>query len=152
MEEIDKRDKLFTKFKKSKQPSDNQNYKIAPNKVQSMIKKKQKNFLVEKLNQNIGKLKELWKSLKSLGLPSKQKSSSTICLEKDGILSFDHKANAEIFKDFHSNLANDLVKKLRGPPNKFGTGTVKGYYKNLNLEEKSLAFEPTTHAVVLKLL
>ena len=117
-----------------------------------MIKKKQKNFIAEKLNQNISKPKELWKSLKSLGLPSKQQSSSTICLEKDGILSFDHQANVEIFKDFYSNLASDLVKKLPKPPNKFGTGTVREYYKNLNLEEKSFAFEPTTHAVVLKLL
>ena len=81
-----------------------------------MIKKKLKNFVVDKLNQNIEKSKELWKSLKSLGLPSKQKSSSTICLEKDGILSFDHKANAEIFKDFYSNLANDLVKKKLSCP------------------------------------
>ena len=152
LEEIEKRDKLLAKFKKSRQPSDSQNYKIARNKVQGMIKKKQKNFIAEKLNQNIGKPKELWKSLKSLGLPSKQQSSSTICLEKDGILSFDHKANAEIFKDFYSNLASDLVKKLPNPPNKFGTGTVREYYKNLNLEEKSFAFEPTTHAVVLKLL
>ena len=101
LEEIEKRDKLLAKFKKSRQPSDSQNYKIARNKVQSMIKKKQKNFIAEKLNQNIGKPKELWKSLKSFGLPSKQQSSSTICLEKDGILSFDHKANAEIFKDFY---------------------------------------------------
>ena len=134
LEEIEKRDKLLAKFKKSRQPSDSQNYKIAHNKVQGII----------------GKPKELWKSLKSLGLPSKQQSSSTICLEKDGILSFDHKANAEIFKDFYSNLASDLVKKLPNPPNKFGTGTVREYYKNLNLEGKSFAFEPTSHAVVLK--
>ena len=110
LEEIEKRDKLLAKFKKSRQPSDSQNYKIARNKVQGMIKKKQKNFIAEKLNQNIGKPKELWKSLKSLGLPSKQQSSSTICLEKDGILSFDHKANA-----VYSNLASDLVKKLPNP-------------------------------------
>ena len=82
-----------------------------------MIKNKKKTLVVEKLNENIGKPKELWKSLKSLGLPSKNSSSSTICLEKDGILSFDPKGNAEIFKDFYSNLANDLVKKLPNPPN-----------------------------------
>ena len=65
-----------------------------------MIKKKQKNFVVDELNQNIGKPKEFWIFLKSLGLPSKQKSLSTNSrLEKDGILSFDHQANAEIFKD-----------------------------------------------------
>ena len=76
LEEIEKGDKLFAKCKKSKQPSaSNQNYKIARNKVQSMIKKKQKNFVVDKLNQNIGKPREFWKSLKSSSLPSKQKSS-----------------------------------------------------------------------------
>ena len=59
-----------------------------------MIKDKKKIFFTGKLNENIGKPKELWKSLKSLGLPSKKSSCSTICLEKDGILSFDPKANA----------------------------------------------------------
>ena len=118
-----------------------------------MIKNKEKNFVVGKLNENIGKLKELWKSLKSLGLPSKKaRSSSTICLEKEGILSFDPKANAEIFKDFYSNLANDLVKKLPNPPNKYGKDAVKKYYENLNLVGKSFSFEPVAHASVLKLL
>ena len=41
LEEIEKCDKLLAKFKKSRQPSDSQNYKIARNKVQGMIKKKQ---------------------------------------------------------------------------------------------------------------
>ena len=81
-----------------------------------MIKDKKKNFVVGKLNDNIGKPKELWKSLKSLGFPSKESSPATICLEKDGILSLDPKTNPEIFKDFYSNLANNLVKKLPTPP------------------------------------
>ena len=67
------------------------------------------------LNENIGKPKELWKSLNSLGLPSKKASSSTICLEKDGTLSFDSKTNAKIFTDFYSNLASDLLTKLPFP-------------------------------------
>ena len=37
-----------------------------------MIKDKKKNFVIGKLNDSIGKPKELWKSLKSLGLPSKK--------------------------------------------------------------------------------
>ena len=98
-EEIERRDKLLAKFKKSRSHSDNENYKKSRNKVQRMIKDKKKNFVIGKLNDNIGKPKELWKSLKSLGLPSKKSSSATICLEKDGILSFDPKTNAEIFKD-----------------------------------------------------
>ena len=151
-EEIERRDKSLAKFKKSRLHSDNESYKKARNKVQRMIKDKKKNFFTGKLNENIGKPKELWKSLKSLGLSSKKSSCSTICLEKDGILSFDPKANAEIFKDFYSNLANDLVKKLPNPPNKYGKDAVKKYYENLNLVGKSFSFEPVAYTSVLKLL
>ena len=121
---------------------------MARNKVQHLINKKKKTFVVGKLNENIGKPKELWKSLKSLGLPSK----TSICLEKDGTLSFDSKTNAEVFKDFYSNLAGDLLKKLPSPTNKFGIEAVKKYYKNMNLEGKSFSFRPTKHADILKLL
>ena len=117
-----------------------------------MIKDKKKNFVIGKLNDNIGKPKELWKSLKSLGLPSKKSSSATICLEKDGILSFDPKTNAEIFKDFYSNLANNLVKKLPTPPNKYGKTAVNNYYKKLNLRGKNFSFAPVAPATILKLL
>ena len=108
--------------------------------------------MVGKLNENIGKPKELWKSLKSLGLPSKKTTPSSICLENNGTLSFDSKTNAEIFKDFYSNLAGDLLKKLPSPTNKFGIEVVKKYYKNMNLEGKSFSFRPTNHADILKLL
>ena len=153
-EEIERRDKLLAKFKKSRSHSDNENYKKSRNKVQRMIKDKKKNFVIGKLNDNIGKPKELWKSLKSLGLPSKKSSSATICLEKDGILSFDPKTNAEIFKDFYSNLANNLVKKLPTPPppNKYGKTAVNNYYKKLNLRGKNFSFVPVAPATILKLL
>ena len=73
-EEIEKRDKLLAKFKTSRKSTDHENYKKARNKVQCLINDKKKTFVVGKLNENIGKPKELWKSLKSLGLPSKQAS------------------------------------------------------------------------------
>ena len=82
-EHIALRDKMLAKFKKSRKECDDQHYKKARNCVQTMIKREKKNFVADKLNQNIGKPKELWKSLKSLGLPSKQMSSSSLCLEKD---------------------------------------------------------------------
>ena len=59
-----------------------------------MIKDKKKNFVIGKLNDNIGKPKELWKSLKSLGLPSKKSSSATICLEQ---------GRNSLFPDFGNN-------------------------------------------------
>ena len=151
-EEIERRNKSFAKFKKSRLHGDNESKKKARNKVQRMIKSKNKTFVVGKLNENIGKPKELWKSLKSLGLPSKSSSSSTTCLEKGGILSFRPKANVENFKDFYSNLANDLVKKLPNPPNKYGKDAVEKYYENMNLEGNSFSLEPLSHASILKLL
>ena len=110
---------------------------------------KRKTFVVDKLNQNIGKPKELWKSLKSLELPSKQKSSLSLCLEEDGNLSFDPKTNTEIF---YSNLADNLVKKFTSPLNKFGKETVETYYQQLNLGIKAFSLQPTTTSTVQKLL
>ena len=85
-------------------------------------------------------------------MPSKESSSATICLEKGGILSFDPKTNAEIFKGFYSNLANNLVKKLPSPPNKYGKTAVNNYYKKLNLRGKNFSFAPVAPATILKLL
>ena len=64
-------DKLFKKFKKSKLHIDKEIYKIARYEVQKLISYKKKKFFENRLNDSIGKLKELWKALKSLGLPSK---------------------------------------------------------------------------------
>ena len=49
-------------------------------------------------------------------------------------------------------MANDLVKKLPNPPNKYGKDAVKKYYENLNLVGKSFSFEPVAYTSVLKLL
>ena len=160
-EEIERWDKLLAKFKKSRSDSDNENYKKSRNKVQHMIKDKKKNFVIGKLNDNIGKPKELWKSLKSLGLPSKESSSATICLEKDGILSFDPKTNAEIFKDFYSNLANNLVKKLPTPPppppsklsyltDKVKIGFEEGLLTGMVLIDLQKAFDTIDHSILLE--
>ena len=58
-EEIERRDKLLARFKKSRLQSDNESYKKARNKVQSMIKNKKKNFVVENSMNIWGNLKAL---------------------------------------------------------------------------------------------
>ena len=42
-------------------------------------------------------------------MPNDKKSSSSICLEKNGDTFFELPKVAEIFADFFSNLANELV-------------------------------------------
>ena len=75
------RDKLLSKFRRTKSHIDHVNFNKARNNVLSLITKKKKTCIVGKLNENTGKHKELWKSLKSLGLPSKQEKPSKICLK-----------------------------------------------------------------------
>ena len=78
-------------------------------------KTKEKPILQKKLKENIGKPKELWKALKSLGLPSKKGVILNICLKKDDKISFDDKTNANAFTKFFCNLPSDLVVKLPPP-------------------------------------
>ena len=118
----------------------------------SLIYKKKKLLFKEKLNENIGKPKELWKSLNSLGLPSKNKSGNKIRLHENGKLNFEPKVNANIFKNFFSNLADDLLKKLPNPKNKFNMDSVKSHYVKLGLKEKSFSFSRINEEIILKLL
>ena len=56
-------DKLFKKFKSSRLNIDWEIYKEAKNDVQRTIKQKKKQYLEEKLTENIAKTKELWQTL-----------------------------------------------------------------------------------------
>ena len=102
---------------------------------------------------NISKPKELWKALKSLGLPCKKSSISNICLKTDDKISFDDKANANTFKEFFCNLASDLVAKLPPPSNKFGISSISNYYQSLlDLLPSKFKVSNVTEDFVLKLL
>jgi hypothetical protein len=127
-------------------------YNNARNKVQRLVKRKKKQFISAKLELNIGKPKDLWNTLKSLGLSSKTNCRSKICLKTNENLSFDPKTNANTFMKFYSNLASDLVKQLPTAPNKFGIDTVKKYYEKYKLEGKFFSFTPVTEETILKLL
>ena len=152
LEGIRIRGKLLSKFKRTKSHTDHVNFKKARNNILSLIKKKKKSCVIGKLNENINKPKELWKGLKSLGLPSKQDKASKICLKNDGQHCFDDKINSNIFKNFFSNLATELVKKLPNPPCKFGIDSVKKHYKNLDLKKEKFTLHHVNRDDILKLL
>ena len=145
---IRNRDKLFKKFKKTRSHADHLNFKKIRNHLQELIKKKKRNYVEYKLNENLKKPKQLWKSLKSLGLPSKKSAQSKICLEKNGKTTFNSKENAEIFKTFYENLSTDLVNKLPKSTNKFGMDSVRKYYNGLGIQSESFKFEPASETMV----
>ena len=69
-EAIKNRDKLLKKIR-SRLHIDKELHNADRYKVHKMIFNKKKDYFENKLNECIGKPKELWKALKSLGLPNK---------------------------------------------------------------------------------
>ena len=61
-------------YKRTKLYEDKLAYKRAQNHVHSLVKRKKKHFITNKLQDNIGKPKELWKTLKSLGFSQTDKT------------------------------------------------------------------------------
>ena len=91
LDEIILRDKRLKKFKASRLNIDEQLYKEAKINVQKLIKNKKRDFDQEKLKENVGKPKELWKAPKSLGLPSTITPVSQVSLKDGEKNSFDEK-------------------------------------------------------------
>ena len=104
--------------------------------VQKLIRTKKKVYFESKLNENIGKSKELWKCLKSLGLIFERSISNINCLENYNSANFDVKDIAKDVSAYLSNLAENLVRNLANSSNKFGVLSVAQYYSHLGLTKK----------------
>ena len=111
-------EKLLKKIKKSRLHVDNELYNTALYKVHELIFNKKKDCFENKLSECIGKRKDLWNILKSLGISS--------C---------EHETNLVLggFQDYYSNLCGNLWKKLPKPPSKFALNTVCQHYKGTTL-------------------
>ena len=122
---------LLKKFKKSRLHIDKELYNVARYKVHKLIFNKKKDYFENKLNECIGTPKELWKALNSLGLPNKISSCEVSELKVNKTVQ--HGTNLVLgrFKDYYSNLAGNLLKKLPKSPNKFTLNTVIQYYKGI---------------------
>ena len=90
-------------------------YEEAKITVQKLIKNKKRDFYQEKVRGNVGKPKELWKALKSLGLQSKITPVSQVSLKDGEKILFGEKTNNNSFKNFYINLALNLVNKFPLP-------------------------------------
>ena len=122
--------------KKSRLHVNKDNYKEGRNQVQKLIRTKEKAYFESKLTENIGKPKELSKSLKSLGLKFECAISNINCLENDKSVNFDVKDIAKDFSAYFSNLAENLDSKLPNPSNEYGVLSVAQYYSHLGLTKK----------------
>ena len=147
------RNKLYKKFKKNRIHINEQIFKEAKYKVVNLIKQKKKEFFKNKLNENIGRPKELWKTIKSLGLPNKKSNAGNICLKDQmGELQFNSEVNTKIFKNFFSNLASDLVNKLPMASNIFTDTSTTKFYEGYNIIPNSFNFYEINESYIYKQL
>ena len=132
-DEIKNRDTIFKKFKKSKLQIDKDIYNAARYKLQKMIIIKKRAFLENKLAESIGKPKDLWKALRSLGLPSKTSSCEVNALKINNKVEHGFNSVLEGFRNCYSTLAENLVKMLPKPTNKYSINSVIKYYEHMIL-------------------
>ena len=91
---------------------------------QNWLLQKKQEFFKEKLSETIGKSKELWESLKPLGIPNKTVISNFNAIEQDNTLTHDTRSISKVFKNLFSNLAESLLTKLAKPPDKYNLKSV----------------------------
>ena len=120
-------------------------------KVHKMIFNKKKDYFENKLNECIGKPKELWKALKSLGLPKKISSCEVSALKVNKTVQRDTNLVLGGFKDYYSNLAGKLLKKLPKPPNKFTLNAVFQHYKGI-IQSDSFNLATVSENTILTIL
>ena len=119
----------FQKFKRSKLNVDKEIYNKARNKF-SLVDFQKKTY-----KKNLAKPKDLWKTLKSLGLSKKFSVVQTNAIEDNKRLKYDLKSVAQTFAKFYSNLAESLLKNLPNSPSKFDINSFHQYYKNIELKD-----------------
>ena len=86
-------------------------------------------FWKKKLSESIGQPKDLWKALKSFGLPNKNSSCEVSALKTNNTVEHDDNLILEGFKNYYSALAENLLNMLPKALNKYSINT--RYYEHM---------------------
>ena len=130
---------------------DKELYKKAKYDTQKFIAAKNQAFFDEKLSESVGKPKELWNTLKFLGMPKKTVVSNFNAIDDNKSLTYDIKAMSKVFKDFFSNVAKSFIDKLPDPSNKYNLESVFLYYLAFAIL-KLFYIKSTTEEKVFKIM
>ena len=115
------------------------------------MRQKKQAFSEEKLSEVMGKPKELWESLKALGMPNKTVISNFNTIEENDTLTYDAPSMSKIFKNFFSNLVKSLLIKLTSPPDKYNLQSVFRYYSSFMISD-DFCLSNTSEEKVLKIM
>ena len=98
----------------------------------------------------IGKPKELWESLKSLGMSNKMVISNFNAIDENYTLTYDTSSISKTFKAF-SNLAKSLLIKLSNHPDKYKLQSIFRYYSTFTISD-DFYLRNTSEEKVLKVM
>ena len=104
---------------------------MAGYKVREMVFNKKRSFLEKKLSESIGKPKDLWKVLKSIGLPNKFPSCEFSALKINNTVEHDGNSVLESLKHYYSAYAENLLEMLPKALNKCSINTFIKHYEHM---------------------
>ena len=133
LEKLNLRNKCFKKFKKSRLHIDKELYKKSEYDALKLIASKKQAFFEGKLSETIGQPKQLWESLKSLGMPNKTVISNFNAIEENDTLTYGTRSISKMFKNFF--LANSVLVMLPNPPDKYNLQSVTRYYSSFTISD-----------------
>ena len=151
LEKLNARDKLFKKFKKSILNIDRELFEKAKYEASKLVTTKKQAFFKEKLSETIVQPKELWESLKSLGMPNKTEISNFNAIEQRTTLTHDIRSISIVFKNLFSNLAEPLLIKLPKPSDKYNLKSLIQCYSSFEITA-DFCLIGTTEKQVLKIM
>ena len=130
---------------------DQENYKKVRYKVKKLFVQKKRNYFEAKLTENIGKPKELRKTLKRFGLPNKVSIAKNNALKDNKVVKYGQKSLSKFFQTFFTNMEKTWLQNLPPPPQKYGIDSVKHFNKDLYIAT-NIELKQTTEGIVLKLV
>ena len=113
-----------------------------------MFFSKKKWLFKRKLSDSIGKSKDLWKALKSLGLPNKTSSCKVSDLKVNNTVEHDANSVLERFKNYYSTLAEILINMLPKAPYKYSINTAVKYYEDMIQDSHSNLESVSTNLII----
>ena len=111
---------------------------------------KKAGFFREKISESIAKPKELWKSLKHLGMLNKSLILNFNVMEDYETLTYETQSIPTIFKNLFSNLAQSLLTKLPDLQDKYNLKSFINYYCSFTITHDFCLYE-TSKTKVLKI-
>lgn len=153
-DKIHRRDKALYQYKRDKTNELKTIYNKFRNETQKCIHNAKRDYIKGQLEENKGCIKKVWKTLKSIGIPSKHRASSSNIGLKDrneSEINFDKQYVSNKFNNFFCSIASELVNKLP-KVTKFDSKCINEFYSNLGVKKDSFNFDLVSEDLILKKL